>query len=116
MGDLTTIQAGDEVVITTWDRYPQVATVTRTTATQVIVGASKYRRSDGREIGGHPWHPGTLCVPTPTLLDLAAVGQARREAVNLLARMERRVKCDSSLDVRPLIDHLRAAVALLETT
>ena len=57
---LETIGVGSEVVVSGGGHMnkPSVAKVQRLTKTQIILDGSstKYRRSDGRQIGGHPWY------------------------------------------------------------
>jgi hypothetical protein len=65
---LEKIQAGNEVVLRlsgfSRDRYV-MEKVTRTTATQVVVGNRGWRKSDGKEIGGSTWHYNSIRPGTP---------------------------------------------------
>ena len=51
---LSDVKAGDEVYVVSmegWSATYNLAIVERTTATQVIVNAKRYRRNDGYEVG-----------------------------------------------------------------
>ena len=69
---LAGLKAGDEVVVSSGyvQRVPAIHRVTRVTGTLVIVGASRYRKSDGYA-PGNGYHRGRIVQPTPERRDIA---------------------------------------------
>jgi hypothetical protein len=60
---LAALKVGDEVALRMYRRVPRIAKITHTTATQVHAEGVRFRRKDGREVGGgsYTWelHPVT---------------------------------------------------------
>ena len=62
------IQVGDEVIVTTC--FSEVIEkVTRLTDKYVVVGRTKYRKSDGGISGDDSWASGFLAVATPEAIE-----------------------------------------------
>ncbi len=72
MGWLDELKAGDEVVafVNGSDRAGRLLKVDRTTATQIIVGNARYRRSDGRQPGSG-YGGGWIVEVTPERREIA---------------------------------------------
>ena len=65
---LSQLSAGDEVYVA--GEYGNVGTIQRVeriTATQIIVGANRYRRTNGYEVGGGVWRSGGIAILTDAL-------------------------------------------------
>lgn len=90
-GWLQKIKVGDMVVIAGGNSWtpPSVVKVERLTKTQIVVVGSdiKYRRNNGRAIGGCAWS--TTWVREATIEKIAEIGQAqaKRKAINYLGDM-----------------------------
>ncbi|KKW10404.1 MAG: hypothetical protein UY48_C0038G0004 [Candidatus Gottesmanbacteria bacterium GW2011_GWB1_49_7] len=52
---LNEVKAGDKVAVYSGHRDPYVGTVTRTTATLIIVGQTRFMRTSGRRAGADSW-------------------------------------------------------------
>ncbi len=61
---LENVQVGDTLI---WNgRHvadSRVVTVDRLTKTQIIIGDSRYRKSDGRTVGGSGWNSVSVTIP-----------------------------------------------------
>ena len=79
---LQNLQPGDSVIVSPGATYTPdyVATVTRATATQIHIGHAKFRRMDGRQIGGGKWYSADLREPAP---DAVAAIREREQKVRL---------------------------------
>lgn len=89
MTDLTHIQDGDTVYVRII--YPMgqeyAKRTARVTKTQVVAGSYRFRRDDGRRIGGNVYSPHvSLIVDSPEV----QAGLALREARDRIADMTRR--------------------------
>ena len=74
--NLENVQVGDTLI---WNgRYiadSRIVKVTRLTKTQVIVGLDKFRKSDGRSVGGSAWD--TISVTIPKEGEIEKIREAR---------------------------------------
>jgi hypothetical protein len=63
------LKEGDEVVLVSHHARRRIARVARVTKTQIVVGAvgMKFRRQDGRMVGGDAWTRSRISKPTPEL-------------------------------------------------
>lgn len=77
---LAGLEVGDEVVVN-WSMSHGLGKVTHCTATQIHVGASKFRRKDGYGCGPHR---GSISMPTQEIRD----DIEKDKLVNRVARME----------------------------
>lgn len=71
MSWLEALKVGDPVVISIDGLFKaglHAHKVDRLTATQIIIGEWRFRRSDGQRIGGHGWRGADLHEPKPELL------------------------------------------------
>ncbi len=76
-GWLEHLEAGDEVIVRGgWDRAGEVRRVDRLTATQIVVGKSRYRRTDGYQVGSSGYRTARIEEATPERRELAE--QSRR--------------------------------------
>ena len=97
---LASLKVGDEVAVT-GSYTTTIARVTRTTATLIIIGDTRYRRDNGRETPNHAWHNDYLKPAT------AAV-RAEIEERKLRARSE-------NISFRELsLDKIRRILAIVE--
>lgn len=67
---LADVKAGDTVAIysTGFSRAHELAKVDKVTAAQVVIGHSRYRRSDGKKMGtSGRWTSAWLCELTPQI-------------------------------------------------
>jgi len=82
---LQNLKPGDSVIVSPGATYTPdyVAMVTRTTATQIHIGNVKFRRTNGREVGGDRWHSADLREPTP---DALAAVRLREHKARLLSK------------------------------
>jgi hypothetical protein len=62
---LEDLKPGDRVIVDSGFFGPTLRTVERVTATQILVGQSRYRRSSGSPVGGDPWARNYLREATP---------------------------------------------------
>lgn len=61
------LKDGDRVSL--WDGWHhRLAKVDRVTATQIHIGAIRYRRKDGQRIGGGTWCRDSIAEPTPDVV------------------------------------------------
>jgi hypothetical protein len=83
------LKVGDAVVIGHWSPTRQrreVVHVQRVLKASVDVGpAYRFRRSDGRSVGGSAWHPGTIEEATP---ELVAEVRAENERERLMTNVQ----------------------------
>jgi hypothetical protein len=91
--DLSSVKVGDKVEYRTWEsRDERFIEVTRITASQIICGEQRFRKSDGREINGakHYLHsdPSISGPCTNEQIDAyrryQAAGKIRRHELELL--------------------------------
>lgn len=82
---LEKLKVGDVVVIgdTYYPYSMSITKVERLTATQVIVGGSKYCRSNGSAIGGSIWTRNGMYEATPELVRKVKVGRARQRLIQV---------------------------------
>jgi hypothetical protein len=59
------LKAGDRVIVASGYYGESLATVDRVTATQVVVGNSKYRKCNGYLVGGDSWSRHRIDEATP---------------------------------------------------
>jgi hypothetical protein len=77
---LAGLKAGDQVVVDhggSWHSTRKLYAVEKTTATQIVIGATRYRRKDGCEVGDH--YRGRIIKPTAEVLE--AMQQEKRESL-----------------------------------
>jgi hypothetical protein len=78
---LQSLKAGDKVLVSSYGGE-EVVTITRVTATQLIIARGlaeyRYRKADGRRVGDDVWHPSRLFQATPE--KIAAIMDARKRA------------------------------------
>jgi len=84
-----------------------VERVDRVTATQIIVGHRKYRKSDGRPIPYDGWSSVSLCKATP---EIVADAQADVDRKVLEKISGGRIPCDNAT-LREMVRIHRAAIA-----
>lgn len=72
---LEALKPGDEVFV-----EDSLRRVDRLTATQIIIGGSRFSRSTGRRIGSSGWRSTCLCEPTPERRREARAAQLRQWA------------------------------------
>ena len=99
---LATLKAGDEVAFNHAWGAPTISKVTSVTATQIRIGASKYRRKDGYAVGGDKWSRTSLMEPTAEVRALIEEASLRRRLA------------DFKLKDLPL-EKVRAILAVLES-
>jgi hypothetical protein len=82
---LSSLKVGDSVVVERGYVYTALSleTVTHATATQVHVGRLKFRRADGRSIGGGTYDRIAITQPTPERLNAIR----RMEAIDALSNV-----------------------------
>ena len=68
---LADVVAGDPVVLKSDGSY-RMMNVTRVTNTQVIIGEQRFRKDDGKEIGGYGLHKDTIYAPSQLVADYAS--------------------------------------------
>lgn len=76
------LKAGDDVYLA-----ERIHTVSHATNTQVVVAGYKFRRRDGRQIGGDGWHRLWLEQPTDELRRFADDRRRRALAMQTLERL-----------------------------
>lgn len=70
MNWLEDLKVGDEVVVSGSFLSYEISRVTHTTATQIHIGGTKYRRDTGVQMGSvSSWNRSSLCEPTQELRD-----------------------------------------------
>lgn len=81
---LKDLKAGDTVIVSPGASYnpDYLDKVIKTTATQIHCGNCKFRKSDGRQMGGRVFHTAWLEEPTPAAVEAIHL----REEVGRLAR------------------------------
>ena len=80
---LAALKAGDTVAIPYGFCDHQLAKVTHTTTTQVHIGSTKYRRKDGRVIGGDCWSRNYIAEPTDEIIADIKERGLRRELADI---------------------------------
>lgn len=83
---LSELKEGDDVIVVSSSGgiRKKVATVTRTTKTQIIVGNSRYRKNNGYIIGSSCWCREYLMKPTPELIETLNAEEIKIRYVNFL--------------------------------
>ena len=82
--DLT---VGDSVIVAGSRYHPDyIAQVERFTKTQIVVknARSKFRRSDGREIGGDVWSNQVIEIATPERIEKIKMAKRRSRLINFV--------------------------------
>jgi len=90
---LESVKAGDVLLISShFKTDDKLATVDRVTKTQVVIGNSRYRISDGRAVGyGSEWNIPRAMIPT----------KEQVAAVEFSASKNRLIKISQSKDITP---------------
>lgn len=104
---LQNLKAGDEVVLFAggYRSHRRIATLDRTTKTQIIVGSQKYSRSHGLLIGGGSWNTHSLRKPTDEIRANILEEMRREDAISIISR----AKLDNYNTLRDMpLDNLEA--------
>lgn len=88
--NLESVKKGDELLISShFMRDNYIAKVDRVTKTQVIIGKSKYRVSDGRAIGfGSEWNIPRAIIPTFEQKEQVRIESAKKVLIERLKSKE----------------------------
>lgn len=80
---LKNLKAGDTVIVSPGASYnpDYLSEVTKTTATQIHCGNWKFRKQDGRQMGGNAFYTAWLEEPTPAAIEAIRL----REEISRLA-------------------------------
>lgn len=84
---LNELKAGDRVVVSTGYGYRRehLSSVTKVTATQIVCGTSRFKRSNGYVVGGDTWNRACLVQPTTDVLERVEERQLR-EKIEAIAK------------------------------
>ena len=109
---LSVVQVGDQVAVYYRDRGttvgPIVRTITRTTATQITVGRTKYRRKNGYIVGADSWSSEYVRPLTSEVLaEVDVARSAHQERTDRLALR--------SMAEQVSIEQVRRCLEILET-
>ena len=63
--DFKSLKAGDKVIINSSFYDDRVETIDRITNTQIVIGNSKFKRTNGWQIGDNIWSKTRLSIGTP---------------------------------------------------
>ena len=63
--DFKSLKAGDKVIINSSFYDDRVETIDRITNTQIVIGNSKFKRTNGWKIGDNIWNKTYLSIGTP---------------------------------------------------
>ena len=63
--DFKSLKAGDKVIINGTFHDGRVGTIDRITNTQIVIGNSKFKRTNGLQIGDDRWSKTYLSIGTP---------------------------------------------------
>lgn len=85
---LNSLKAGDEVMIPSRYSAPSIVKVDRVTATQIIVGGSRYRRNSGYRVGNSSWDFSYISAPTQKGREAAEAQSLRSRLVALIQNPE----------------------------
>jgi hypothetical protein len=112
------IKAGDTVVESChqWHGPGLLRQVERVTSTQIILGGSrdKYRKSDGRRVGG--FYEGRLMPATPELVERIRNHARIANAKSRLRCLERLgTSTENAAKLLLALPHIEAAIAVLES-
>jgi hypothetical protein len=101
---LETLKEGDEVVVSgPWSGL-SLERITRASATQVAVGATKFRRSDGRQVGGKGYRFPTIKEPTPELRQKIAHDRVASKLAGMRPESWRALPLETLEAIAALID------------
>ena len=103
---LTDTQEGDQIAIVHGERVT-LAIVTHTTATQIVVDTTRYRRRDGALVSGDRRYAPTAYAITPPLAARAANEAARVLCCRYLQAMDKHHRPSSNW--AEVLTHLKAA-------
>ena len=103
---LNDTQEGDQIAIVHGERVT-LAIVTRTTATQIVVDTTRYRRRDGALVSGDRRYAPTACAITDALAARAANEAARLQCRRYLVAMDKHHRPSSNW--AEVLAHLQAA-------
>jgi hypothetical protein len=79
---LENVQPGDTLIVHGLRTPRQFTTVERTTKTQIVTDHRKFRKADGRLIGGDIWSSSNVEVPKPGEIEEIRAEQLQRRLVN----------------------------------
>ena len=63
--DFKSLKAGDKVIINSTFYDDRVETIDRITNTQIVIGSSKFKRTNGWQTGDNIWSKTRLSIGTP---------------------------------------------------
>ena len=113
MPDLSNIQPGDKVALRTRMGY-WIETVERVTKTQIVLAMNqRFRRTDGRVVGGRSArHPVSIVPVTPQIELQVLADRAKQDARNAIHTLADKV---NRAEVIEVIERLHVADALVQT-
>lgn len=106
---LESLKAGDEVAVRYGPYGCRFATVERVTATQILVESDRFRRADGRQIGGSTWQTRRLEMPERAREEIAerearkSVEEKRNDAKRRIERVVAGADLERLLEIERLI-------------
>ena len=115
---LSALKTGDEVFVV-WSRgsKAELATVTRTTKTQILVGTTRYKKSDGYEIGGDRWSHRQLKTATVERREQFQNGLVLDGFSDTVSVMKSDIKTEVTKIIRRLSpNHYVSSKAFVETS